>query len=92
MASTKSPHKCKLKYHPYSYFSREAPRRVTGTINDENGKPVRAVQGTWDESISLYDIVKYKDQNNIETNNERLLWKKVMNINVNRTLTNLFDF
>ena len=55
---------------------------MTGTINDENGKPVRAVQGTWDESISLYDIVKYKDQNNIETNNERLLWKKVMNINV----------
>ena len=80
MASTTSAHKCKLKYHPYSYFSREAPRRVTGTVNNENGKPVKSVQGTWDESISLYDITKYKDANNMETANERLLWKKVYSL------------
>jgi len=76
VASTTSAHKCKLKYHPYSYFSREAPRRVTGLVNNGNGKPVKAVQGTWDESISLYDISKYKDANNMDTTNERLLWKK----------------
>ena len=78
VASTTSAHKCKLKYHPYSYFSREAPRRVTGLVNNGNGKPVKAVQGTWDESISLYDISKYKDANNMDTTNERLLWKKVL--------------
>ena len=50
---------------------------MTGTINDSNGKPVQALQGTWDESISLYDITKYKDANNMETANEKLLWKKV---------------
>ena len=77
MASTKTQHKCKLKYHPYSYFSREQPRRVTGTVHNDAGKPVQAVQGTWDESISLYDITKYKDPSNMETTNERLLWEKV---------------
>jgi len=77
VASTKTQHKCKLKYHPYSYFSREQPRRVTGTVHNDAGKPVQAVQGTWDESISLYDITKYKDPSNMETTNERLLWEKV---------------
>jgi hypothetical protein len=76
VASTKTQHKCKLKYHPYSYFSREQPRRVTGTVHNDAGKPVQAVQGTWDESISLYDITKYKDPSNMETTNERLLWEK----------------
>merc|ERR1712131_264921 len=56
VASTKTQHKCKLKYHPYSYFSREQPRRVTGTVHNDAGKPVQAVQGTWDESISLSDF------------------------------------
>lgn len=74
--STKTEHKCKLKYHPYSYFSREQPRKVTGVISDDNGMVTMAVKGTWDESISACDVTKYKDSNNMETTNDRILWEK----------------
>jgi hypothetical protein len=29
---------CKLKYFPYSYFSKDVPRKVTGVITDVNGQ------------------------------------------------------
>ena len=29
---------CKLKYFPYSYFSKDIPHKVTGVITDANGK------------------------------------------------------
>ena len=29
---------CKLKYFPYSYFSKDVPRKVTGVITDNAGQ------------------------------------------------------
>jgi hypothetical protein len=29
---------CKLKYFPYSYFSKDVPRKVTGVVTDVNGQ------------------------------------------------------
>ena len=29
---------CKLKYFPYSYFSKDVPRKVTGVITDVQGQ------------------------------------------------------
>ena len=46
------------------------------TFNVKSTKQNR-IKGTWDESISACDVTKYKDSNNMETVNDRLLWEKV---------------
>lgn len=82
VASTVTSHKCNLKYHAYSYFSRDPARRVTGTITDGNGKPKLHIVGTWDEQLELSDITnaaKHElgtDPVKFDLANSRLLWKK----------------
>lgn len=48
---------CVLKYHPYTYFSRDPPRRVTGVIIDGKNKNARYVlNGDWDVKMSMKQI------------------------------------
>lgn len=79
MASSVSPHKCHLKYHPYSYFSRDPARRVTGIVQDESGNPKLQIVGTWDEKLDFSDISKVIDANahKFDVKNTKSLWKKV---------------
>ncbi|ULU00260.1 hypothetical protein L3Y34_001045 [Caenorhabditis briggsae] len=48
--------KCVLKFIPYSYFSREQPRKVYGIVRDSEGIPKYVVQGTWDKSIDMLKV------------------------------------
>uniref|UniRef100_A0A0M3IM38 Oxysterol-binding protein n=1 Tax=Ascaris lumbricoides TaxID=6252 RepID=A0A0M3IM38_ASCLU len=53
--------KCFLKFHPYSYFSREIPRKVTGLVKDSKGKVQWIIQGTWDRSLDMLKVIKDSD-------------------------------
>ena len=77
MQSTVTPHKCHLKYHAYSYFSRDPARRVTGTVTDESGTPKLSIVGTWDEQLEVSKITKVLDGNKFETEDTKPLWQKV---------------
>ena len=79
VASSITPHKCSLKYHPYSYFSREPARKVTGTIFDASGKAKKVITGTWDNHLDISDVTKIKDakKEDYVTTSATRLWKKV---------------
>uniref|UniRef100_A0A915B9Y3 Oxysterol-binding protein n=1 Tax=Parascaris univalens TaxID=6257 RepID=A0A915B9Y3_PARUN len=70
--------KCFLKFHPYSYFSREIPRKVTGLVKDNKGKVQWIIQGTWDRSLDMLKVVKDSDvkgeKSVFETGPPRRMW------------------
>jgi hypothetical protein len=45
--------KCLLKFHEQSYFSRDAPRKVTGTVVDRNERAHYAIDAIWDKHAIL---------------------------------------
>lgn len=49
--------RCHLKYLAYSYFSREAPRKVTGVITDSKGEAQYVLSGTWDDKIEGAKVI-----------------------------------
>jgi len=54
--------KCVLKYHAYSYFSRDTPKKVTGFVADKNNVTRYVLSGTWDQKIEIAKMV-YKEPN-----------------------------
>uniref|UniRef100_A0A1B6ITI7 Oxysterol-binding protein n=2 Tax=Homalodisca liturata TaxID=320908 RepID=A0A1B6ITI7_9HEMI len=48
--------KCKLTYIPYSYFTRDVQRKVTGCVTDGAGVARWAIKGTWDGQIDIAPI------------------------------------
>ncbi|XP_025830345.1 oxysterol-binding protein 1 isoform X2 [Agrilus planipennis] len=48
---------CRLKYIPYSYFSKESQRRVKGAVMDDKGVVRYIVNGTWDEKVEIAPVV-----------------------------------
>ncbi|XP_017566671.1 oxysterol-binding protein 2-like isoform X4 [Pygocentrus nattereri] len=76
---------CQLKFSPYSYFSREVPRKVTGVVADSEGQAHYILSGTWDERMESAKIVQSsrgssgaegKQKTVYQTLSPRLLWKK----------------
>ncbi|KAK1792211.1 hypothetical protein P4O66_012167 [Electrophorus voltai] len=76
---------CQLKFYPYSYFSREVPRKVTGVVADGEGQAHYILSGTWDERMESAKIVQRNRGNSgtegkqktiYQTLAPRLLWKK----------------
>uniref|UniRef100_A0A0R3RJ87 Oxysterol-binding protein n=1 Tax=Elaeophora elaphi TaxID=1147741 RepID=A0A0R3RJ87_9BILA len=61
----KTGDKCVLKFHPYSYFSREPPRKIAGFVKDPVGKVRWLIQGIWD---SYLDILKVTSEVNTGEN------------------------
>ncbi|KAM3724124.1 Oxysterol-binding protein [Dirofilaria immitis] len=61
----KTGDKCVVKFHPYSYFSREPPRKIAGFVKDPAGKVCWLIQGIWD---SYLDILKVTNEVNIDEN------------------------
>jgi hypothetical protein len=47
---------CKLKYFPYSYFSKDVPRKVTGVITDVNGQARWVLTGKIKAFIYLFNL------------------------------------
>uniref|UniRef100_A0A8C8RVV4 Oxysterol-binding protein 2 n=1 Tax=Pelusios castaneus TaxID=367368 RepID=A0A8C8RVV4_9SAUR len=81
----KSKDKCQLKFTPYSYFSRDVPRKVTGVVTDADGKAHYVMSGTWDENMECSKIVQSshgstssegKQKTVYQTLTPKVLWKK----------------
>ncbi|XP_019362307.1 PREDICTED: oxysterol-binding protein 2-like [Gavialis gangeticus] len=81
----KSKDKCQLKFTPYSYFSRDIPRKVTGVVTDADGKAHYVMSGTWDEKMEYSKIVQSSHGNTssegkqktvYQTLTPKVLWKK----------------
>uniref|UniRef100_A0A3P8W331 Oxysterol-binding protein n=1 Tax=Cynoglossus semilaevis TaxID=244447 RepID=A0A3P8W331_CYNSE len=48
---------CQLKFSPYSYFSRDVPRKVTGVVTDSDGQAHYILSGTWDDKMESAKII-----------------------------------
>uniref|UniRef100_A0A8C1NGG3 Oxysterol-binding protein n=1 Tax=Cyprinus carpio TaxID=7962 RepID=A0A8C1NGG3_CYPCA len=76
---------CQLKFSPYSYFSREVPRKVAGVVKDSDGQAHYILSGTWDDKMESAKIVQSsrgssssegKQKTVYQTLTPKLLWKK----------------
>ena len=72
---------CHLKFIPYSYFSRESPRKVTGVVVNARGEAEWVLQGTWDNRMEASKVINShgssaKGKPILETSTPRLIWKK----------------
>uniref|UniRef100_A0A8C5TY72 Oxysterol-binding protein n=1 Tax=Malurus cyaneus samueli TaxID=2593467 RepID=A0A8C5TY72_9PASS len=81
----KSKDKCQLKFSPYSYFSRDVPRKVTGVVSDAEGRAHYVMSGTWDEKMECSKIVhsshgstssEGKQKTVYQTLSPKVLWRK----------------
>ncbi|XP_054259945.1 oxysterol-binding protein 1-like [Macrosteles quadrilineatus] len=48
--------RCKLSYIPYSYFTRDVQRRVTGSVRNKHEKSKWLIKGTWDGQIDIAPV------------------------------------
>ncbi|XP_043539007.1 oxysterol-binding protein 1-like [Chiloscyllium plagiosum] len=63
----KTRDKCHLKFAPYSYFSRDVARKVTGVVSDSMGKAHFILSGTWDEKMEYSRVLhSSKGENSAE--------------------------
>ncbi|XP_028269637.1 oxysterol-binding protein 2 isoform X2 [Parambassis ranga] len=76
---------CQLKFSPYSYFSRDVPRKVTGVVADSGGQANYILSGTWDDKMEYAKIIQSsrggsgsegKQKTVYQTLSPKLLWKK----------------
>ncbi|CAL1616554.1 unnamed protein product [Knipowitschia caucasica] len=74
---------CQLKFSPYSYFSRDIPRKVTGVVSDSSGQAHYILSGTWDDQMESAKIIQSsrgssegKNKTLLQTLPPKLLWKK----------------
>ncbi|XP_058013985.1 oxysterol-binding protein 2 isoform X2 [Ahaetulla prasina] len=67
----KSKDKCHLKFTPYSYFSRDIPRKVTGVVMDADGNERYVMSGTWDEKMECSKIIEATQGNSISEGRTR---------------------
>ena len=71
---------CKHKYFPYSYISRDTPRKVSGVIMDKNDKAHYVMSGTWDSHMDCAKIDSVNDTNRskplYKTLQPKQLWHK----------------
>uniref|UniRef100_A0A3B5L560 Oxysterol-binding protein n=1 Tax=Xiphophorus couchianus TaxID=32473 RepID=A0A3B5L560_9TELE len=85
IVNTTTKDTCRLKFSPYSYFSREIPRKVTGVVEDGEGTAHYILSGTWDDKMESAKIVESsrgcggsegKQKTVYQTLQPKLLWKK----------------
>ncbi|KAG7458542.1 hypothetical protein MATL_G00221590 [Megalops atlanticus] len=78
--------RCHLKFAPYSYFSRDVARKVTGVVTDKDGKAHFVLSGTWDERMEFSRVMQSsrggengtegKQKTVYQTLRARELWRK----------------
>lgn len=75
-------HTCHLKFVPYSYFSRETPRKVTGVVTDKEGTALCVLQGTWDNKMEYARVVgshgSLKGKAILESATPKVIWRRVL--------------
>ncbi|XP_072281136.1 oxysterol-binding protein 1-like [Pyxicephalus adspersus] len=75
----KTGDKCKLKFAPYSYLSRDVARKVTGEVMDASGRVHYTLMGTWDERM---ECAPASSSSSFENGGDRapesntLLWRR----------------
>ncbi|MBN3272843.1 OSBP2 protein, partial [Polyodon spathula] len=81
----KTKETCQLKFSPYSYFSRDVARKVTGVVMDGDSKAHYILSGTWDDKLEYSKIVQSSRGNSgsegkqktvYQTLPSKLLWEK----------------
>ncbi|XP_073416978.1 oxysterol-binding protein 1-like [Dendrobates tinctorius] len=76
----KTGDKCKLKFSPYSYFSRDVARKVTGEVLDVNGRLHYTLMGTWDERMECSPASPpgsgFENGADKAPENKTLLWRR----------------
>lgn len=74
----KTGDKCHLKLIPYSYFSRDVPRKVTGVVTDKDDVVRWVLQGTWDSHMDALKVISQSgdksDKSVFETLPARRIW------------------
>ncbi|XP_052270365.1 oxysterol-binding protein 1-like isoform X2 [Dreissena polymorpha] len=71
---------CHLKYYPYSYFSREKPRKVTGVVTDSSDAAKWVITGTWDTQMEIAQVLQVDESAKrpvFATGPKRIIWKRV---------------
>lgn len=58
--------KCVIRFHEQGYFSKDTPRKVSGTVMDQEGKIHFELEGVWDKHVILHDP---------HTNISQLIWR-----------------
>ncbi|XP_071789373.1 oxysterol-binding protein 1-like isoform X2 [Asterias amurensis] len=48
---------CRINYKPYSYFSGDIPRKVTGVVTDANNTAKFILSGTWDQKMEYAKVL-----------------------------------
>ncbi|KAK0416292.1 hypothetical protein QR680_012401 [Steinernema hermaphroditum] len=72
--------KMTVKFHAYSYFSRDAPRRVSGMVKDCGGKVQWVMRGYWDSHLDIMKVTKRSsgsedgEKSVVETSAPRRIW------------------
>ncbi|XP_044514819.1 oxysterol-binding protein 2 [Gracilinanus agilis] len=81
----KTKDKCLLKFTPYSYFSKDYTRKVTGVVTDSKEKAHYVLSGSWDEKMECSKVIQSshsspstegKQKTVYQTLPAKLLWKK----------------
>ncbi|KAG0445053.1 hypothetical protein HPB47_000773, partial [Ixodes persulcatus] len=77
-----SGHACHLKFLPYSYFSREPPRKVTGVVTDPEGTALCVLQGSWDSQLEYARVVasrgSVRGKALLESATPKVVWRRNM--------------
>lgn len=75
-----SGHACHVKFVPYSYFSREPPRKVTGVVTGPDGSPLCVIQGAWDTQLEYARVLgtrgSLRGKALLESDTPKLVWKR----------------
>ncbi|XP_059049777.1 oxysterol-binding protein 1 isoform X2 [Achroia grisella] len=67
-----------LKYQPYSYFSKDTQRKVTGVIKDPQGVPRYVLQGHWDSRVEVAPVSSASADNTVcKTGKFTLAWERI---------------
>uniref|UniRef100_A0A915AQ55 Oxysterol-binding protein n=2 Tax=Parascaris univalens TaxID=6257 RepID=A0A915AQ55_PARUN len=67
--------KCLLKFHQAGYFSKEIPRKVTGTVSDSAGNSKFLIEAIWDKYAEIYRVTSDKHDNEYcDTDGGRQIW------------------
>ncbi|KAM3865253.1 oxysterol-binding protein 1-like [Diretmus argenteus] len=67
--------RCHLKFAPYSYFSRDVARKVTGVVTDKDGKAHYVLSGTWDEKMELSRVMQSSKGENGTEGKQRTVYQ-----------------
>ncbi|KAM4603733.1 oxysterol-binding protein 1 isoform 1-T1 [Polymixia lowei] len=67
--------RCHLKFAPYSYFSRDVARKVTGVVTDKDGKAHYVLSGTWDEKMEFSRVMQSSKGENGTEGKQRTVYQ-----------------